>query len=70
MVPPISKAAAVVGLIVFGSLMYGVPRFVEAPLWLIAGGALLNAAFYVALVELFLSRLRQRAMIRDEDDRP
>lgn len=70
MVPAISKAAAGVGLLVFGSLLYGLPRFVDAPLWLIAGGAFLNAAFYVALVELFLSRIRQRAMTQVERDPP
>jgi len=67
MTPAISRGSFLVGLLVFGSLMIGLPRFIDTPLWLIVLGSLLNAAFYVALVELVLSRIRQAAMFQFDD---
>jgi hypothetical protein len=70
MTPAISRGSFLVGLLVFGSLMIGLPRFIDTPLWLIVLGSLLNAAFYVALVELVLSRIRQAAMFQFDDGGP
>jgi hypothetical protein len=70
MTPAISRGSFLVGLLVFGSLMIGLPRFIDTPLWLIVLGSLLNAAFYVALVELILSRIRQAAMFQFDDGGP
>lgn len=68
MLPALSKASIVVGLLVFGSLVVGLPRFIDAPLWLIVGGSLLNAALYVVIVEFVLSKIRQRAMFQFENE--
>lgn len=68
MVPALSKASIVIGILVFGSLVIGLPRFIEAPLWLIVGGSFLNAAFYVVIVELVLSKIRQETMFQFENE--
>lgn len=63
---PVSKAAAIVGLFVFAVMAVGLPNVLDAPLWLIVGGSALNAAFYVAVIEILLSRIRQEELAQFE----
>lgn len=65
---PVSRAAASVGAFVFVVMAVGLPFFVDVPLWLIVGGSALNAALYVAIIEIGLSRIRQEALTQFDDE--